>query len=229
MVAAMDLATAATFARAFSLALLDSERTDQLLIGEEISSIGRMHALKGLMAASAEGRALLAERPVMSSATVDFAALAALPPGTLGRAYADHLAACGLDPDALTVPVTRGSDDTANYLLERIRQTHDLWHTLLGLGAQGHQEVLVHAFQWPQLRMPYSALVVTFGTLKHLLAERRWPLLETALADAWRAGRDAAPLLPVYWEHHWTEPLDALRTRLGIRPATAWRAGPALA
>ena len=123
-----------------------------------------------------------------------------------------------LDPDALTVPVVRGPSAEANYLLERVRQTHDLWHTLLGLGTAPHEEVLVHAFQWPQLRMPYSALVVGFGTLKHLVPDGRWGLVTRGLARAMRAGRRAHPLLAVYWERHWEVPVAELRRRFAIEP-----------
>ena len=42
------------------------------------------------------------------------------------------------------------------------------------------------------------------------------------LPEAFRAGRRARPLLPVYWERHWEEPLEALRERLRVTPATAW-------
>lgn len=225
----MDLDTAGTFVRAVSRALVDSTETEQLLIGEEISSVGRMRALIPILEACDEGRAILAERPTLNSTTVDFKALGELPIGTVGRSYADHLQRCGLDPDALTVPVTRGASELENYLLMRVRQTHDIWHTVLGLGANGHEEVLVHTFQWPQLRMPYSALVVAFGTLKHILGEARWSVLRHTLHDAWAAGRDARPLLPVYWERHWSESMVALRARLGVRHAKLWRGLPAAA
>ncbi len=211
-----------TFARALVRAMRDSTDTDALLTGEEITSIGRMARLVPLLEATAEGRALLADRPQLTSATTDLADLARLPPGTLGREYADHVARCGLDIDALTTPVTRGATLEANWLLERVRQTHDLWHTLLGLGTAPHEEVLVHAFQWPQLRMPYSALVVGFGTLKHLVPERRWPLLHRKLPAALAAGQDARALIAVYWERHWETPLTDLRARLRVRPASAW-------
>lgn len=212
-----------TFTRVFLRALFDSSRTDDLLTGEELTSVGRMPALVPVLAASDEGRAILRERPRLSTRTLDLTALRALPPGTLGRAYTDHLARHDLDPDALTTPVTRSDDALANYLLERVRQTHDIWHTLLGLGTAGHEEVLVHAFQWPQLRMPYSALVVVFGALKHMLGEARFALLRHALRDAHAAGSRAAPLLAVHWERHWSATLDDLRARLQIRPAAAWR------
>lgn len=219
----MDLRTAATFGQAMVRALRDSSEVEQLLIGEEISSIGRMTALLDVLKGDPEGRALLDERPRISTRTVDFDALRALPEGTLGRAYVDHLARCGLDPDALTVTVTRGRSEAENYLLERVRQTHDLWHTLLGLGAQPHEEVLVHAFQWSQLRMPYSALVVFFGTLKHLIGEARLRMLRHTLLEAQRAGARARPLLPVYWERHWDEPVEQLCARLALTPAAGWR------
>ncbi len=218
----VDVETAKTFGRAFVRALRDSNETMELLTAEEISSVGRMEALLASMRASDEGRAILAERPRIDSRRVDFRTLRAKPVGTLGRDFADHLERNGLDPDALDVPVTRGRSAEANYLLERVRQTHDIWHTLLGLGAAGHEEVLVHAFQWPQLRMPYSAFVVFFGTFKHLIGEGRLRALRTDLRAAFHAGASAAPLLPIYWERHWDEPTDALRARLGVRPAHRW-------
>lgn len=219
----MNLETTTTFTRVFTRALLDSTRTDDLLTGEEISSVSRMPALAHMMRATVEGRAILAERPRITSATVDLAALRRSQPGTLGRTWTDHMDRCGLDIDALSTPVTRGQDDEANYTLERVRQTHDIWHAVLGLGIEGYEEVLVHAFQWSQLRMPYSALVVTFGALKHVIGEARWPILRHALRDASLAGREAAPLLSVHWERHWEEPLDQLRRRLCIRPSDRWR------
>ena len=216
----MKLSDGPTFLRATITALADSNETLALLTGEEISSVGRMKALVPTMRASDEGRALLRDRPRLVHRDLD--ALRALPAHTLGHAYVTHLDRCGLDPTALDVPITRAEDDEQAYLLTRVRDTHDLWHALLGLGVAGHEEVLVHSFQWPQLRMPYSALVVTFGTLKHVLGERRWTVLRRGLRRAYEAGARAEPLLPVYWERHLDEPLEAIRARLRIRPATRW-------
>jgi len=204
------------------LALGDSNQTEALLTGEEISSIGRMRALVPVLDASEEGRAILRERP--RGRDIDVGRLRAMSEGSLGRTYAAHLERCGLDPRALDTPVTRGESELDNYLLERVRQTHDLWHTVLGLGTAGHEEVLVHAFQWTQLHMPYSALVVGFGTPKHFVLEGRFGLLRTAIADAVRAGRDAAPLISFYWERHFEEPIEDVRRHLRIRPSGEWRA-----
>jgi len=64
--------------------------------------------------------------------------------------------------------------------------------------------------------------VVFFGTFKHLIGEGRLGLLRRDLAQAFRAGAGAAPLLAVYWERHWEESTDVLRERLRIRPANRW-------
>ena len=222
-VKSMNLNASRTFAVAMGKAILNSEDTDALLTGEEISSVGRMIAVEAILDSCDEGRRILADRPRLSSKTVDFDRLRGLPAGTIGHEYAAHLDREGLDPDALCVPVTRGPSDTANYLLERVRQTHDIWHTVLGLGAAAYQEVLVHAFQWPQLHMPYSALVIVFGTLKHYIGERRWPQLRWSLKAAYDAGAEAKPLICAYWEERWDQRLVDLRAEFAVRPAAEWR------
>ena len=225
---AMSAATPRTrlvldFLRAFGRSLRNSEDTHALLEAEELTSVWQMPRIRRELATHAEGRRLLIEQPLINSGTTEWDQLRALPSDRLGARYMAHLDANGLDPDALCVEVTRGPDPTSNYLLARIRQTHDIWHTMLGLGTEGYEEVLVHAFQWPQLRMNYSAAVVCFGTLKHFIAEARWRLLVgRAIRDALRAGQVASPLLAVHWEDYWDVPLSQLRQRLGVTPAEQW-------
>lgn len=207
--------------------LRDSKRTDELLVAEEIVCRGRFTKMLAELAptldADPEARALLADKPRISKATVDFDALRALPADTLGGAFARHLDRFGLDPDLLADPFGHWSGahydhPDAAYLHERYRQCHDLWHALLGLGIEGYEEVLVHAFTWAQLRIPYSALIVSFGTLKHVLLERRWDVLSRGLRAAWQAGHDAAPLLLVRWEDKWDWPLARVHETYRIAP-----------
>jgi ubiquinone biosynthesis protein COQ4 len=206
--------------------LKDSTRTDELLVAEELVCRGRFTALRKELApeidTSEEARTLLRERPRLASTEVDYAALRALPADTLGGAYVRHLDRFGLDPDLLADPAGHWSsahyaDPEAGYLHERYRQTHDLWHALTNLGVAGHEEVLVHCFTWGQLRLPYSALIVAFGTLKHVLLEGRWRTLTHELRAAWRAGLEAKPLLLVHWERRWHHPLAEIRRDYRIR------------
>jgi ubiquinone biosynthesis protein COQ4 len=206
------------FARAMWRSTLDSNKIEEIMIVEELSSINSVERAVAMLESSEEGRAMLAERPEVSKKAVDFDALRKLPEGSLGRCFVEHLEACGIDPDTLVKPMTHGRSPEANYVLERIMQTHDIWHVVVGLGTQAYEEVLLHAFQWPQLRRPFSILVLFFGVIKHFIFERRWSILFRNTPEAFRRGRVASSLLCVYWERHWEEPLADLRARLGVRP-----------
>lgn len=196
----------------------DSTKTHEIHRVEEITGRPRFRALLAAMQSTAEGQRLLAERPELSSELVDYDALRALPARAFGGAYVRHLDANGITADYQAAATRHVDDPDIAYLMRRFRQTHDVWHALLGLGITGHEEVIIHAFSYGQLRLPVSALIMVFGTMKHIVLERRWGALRHSMFDAYRAGRDAQPLMPVYWEDRWEEPLDDVRDRYGIRP-----------
>lgn len=198
----------------------DSEQTSEIHATEEITGRARFRALRASLFADGEGLELMRDRPELCSDQVDYDALRRLPADTLGAAYVRHLDDNGLSADYQAATTRYVDDPDIAYLMRRFRQTHDVWHALTDLGTQGHEEVIIHAFSWGQLRLPVSAMVVFFGTLKHIVGERRWGALRHALAEAYRHGRDAAPLLPVYWERHWAEPLGSVRKRYRVTPCS---------
>jgi ubiquinone biosynthesis protein COQ4 len=202
--------------RAVVRVMADSTRTHEIHKVEEIT--GRPTYRKLL--SSMSGSPILAERPELSSARVDYDALRRLPASTLGGAYVRHLDGNGITADYQAAPTSYVDDEQVAYLMRRYRQTHDVWHALLGLGIAGHEEVVIHAFSYGQLGLPVSAMIVFFGTLKHLVLEARWGALRHSLLEAHRVGREAAPLMPVIWEEQWGEPLDAVRARYGVRALT---------
>ncbi|MFO0744365.1 MAG: Coq4 family protein [Myxococcota bacterium] len=143
--------------------LRDSTRTDELLVAEELVCRGRFAALHAelapIIARDPEAQALLRDKPRMATDALDYPALMRQPADTLGGAYARHLARYHLDPDLLADPAGKWSgagyaDPDIAYLHERYRQTHDLWHALTGLGTEGYEEVVLHAFTWGRLRLP---------------------------------------------------------------------------
>lgn len=203
----------------------DSTKTHEIHRVEEITGRPRYRRLLAEMAATPEGRRLLAERPELSSERVDFAHLRALPASTFGNAYARHLDDNAITADYQAAATRHVDDPDMAYLMRRFRQTHDVWHALLGIGITGHEEVLIHWFSYGQLRLPVSALIMVFGTMKHLLLERRWEALRHSMLEAYRAGRDADPLLPVYWEDLWEHPLDEVRARYKVVPLDRSRFG----
>jgi ubiquinone biosynthesis protein COQ4 len=204
--------------RAIVRVLGDSTKTHEIHRVEEITGRPAYRRELRRLRTSAQGRRLLTERPELSSNSVDFAALRRLPATSLGGAYTRHLDENGISADYQAAATRRVEDPDLAYLMRRFRQTHDVWHALLGLGILGHEEVVIHAFSWGQLRLPVSALVVAFGTLKHIVGERRFGALRHSLGEAYRSGRDAAPLLEVIWEDDWATPIAEVRARYRLAP-----------
>src|SRR5205085_4671232 len=124
----------------------------------------------------------------------------------------------GITADYQAAATRHVDDPDMAYLMRRFRQTHDVWHALLGIGITGHEEVLIHWFSFGQLRLPVSAMIMVLGSLKHLVLEKRWQALRHSALEAYHAGRDATQLLGVYWEDLWDEPLAEVRAAYNIRP-----------
>lgn len=213
--------------RAVVRVLGDSGKTHEIHLVEEITGRPRYRTVLRELAGTPEGQRLLAERPELSSERVDYDRLRRLPATTLGGAYARHLDDNGITADYQAAATHHVDDPDLAYLMRRFRQTHDVWHALLGIGITGHEEVLIHWFSYGQLRLPVSALIMVFGSMKHLLLEQRWTALRRSTREAYRAGREAAPLLPVCWEDLWEEPLDRVRAIYGVRPLDRSRFGAA--
>ena len=204
--------------RAVVRVMADSDQTSEIHRVEEITGRPTYRKLLAQFRTTPEGQRLLAERPELSSDHVDYERLRGLPAHTLGNAYVRHLDGNKISADYQAAVTRHVEDEDMAYLMRRFRQTHDVWHALLDLGITGHEEVVIHAFSWGQLRLPVSAMVVTFGTLKHLVLERRWGALRHSLLEAYRAGTAARPLLGVIWEDLWAAPLDDVRARYRVRP-----------
>jgi ubiquinone biosynthesis protein COQ4 len=217
--------------------LLDSNETEDIITAEELAARSQIAYLRscGLMD-TGEGPDIMRERPDLGD--VDMDALRALPASTLGGAFARFFDNNKLTMKLYSVPALFTPDPDEAYLMCRYRHSHDIWHVLMDLSVEGHDEILLHAFSLPQSGMPSSVALMALGSLKHMLLEGRFGLMRTGLLAAYRRGRDASALLPVYWERHFEEDLDDVRARYGVRPWTAvdreaaqpWRwAGPVAA
>src|SRR5262245_36225580 len=82
---------------------------------------------------------VVAKDPVGAQALVErhrlgcpqFDALDELPPGTLGRVFADHMRSNGLDPSALP---SSDANDPLEFVIAHLYETHDIWHVVTGFG-----------------------------------------------------------------------------------------------
>jgi ubiquinone biosynthesis protein COQ4 len=163
--------------------------------------------------AAPAGQKLFDEHRTIDSRTVDLDALAALPAGTLGHAYATFLRSRGLTPEIFDAPPAGISDPRRSYVMQRMRQTHDLWHVVTGCQTDPVGELALQAFTFAQLRAPGNGLLAAAGTLRHL---RHRPGLLRDVIALYRAGTRARPLPLFAWEDHWATPLAEVRAMLGL-------------
>jgi hypothetical protein len=141
--------------------------------------------------------------------------LARLPQGTLGRVFADCLAARGYDPEFYK---KFGEDTILDYFATRLGKCHDLWHVLTGFETDVVGEMALMGFYLSQIESPFPATLIV-GGIVHLLGTRDLPRLRAAVDEVLagvRNGASAPKLYGVVWEEHWAEPLAELRQHYQI-------------
>jgi ubiquinone biosynthesis protein COQ4 len=158
-----------------------------------------------------EGMALLHEQPSIDSKSVDLEALRALPEDTLGGAYIRFLDRNKLDPDLFQAPP--GLPRAVAYVVQRLRQQHDLWHVLTGYTPDVAGELPLLGFSYAQTGAPALGLLAAVGSIRHSLREKN--LIRRVLED-YRRGKRAAFLPTMRWEGMWHRPLAEVRRELGI-------------
>ena len=174
------------------------------------------------------GRRVLAERIDLLDTLRDRAALAKLPTGTLGRAYHDFVYREDLSADGLVEASMAGGsharfdDADMKRYAERMREQHDLWHTLTGYGRDPFGEVCLLAFTYAQTRNKGLGLITLAGTWKGF--QKAGTRVPRAIWTAYRAGRHASWLPEQDWERLLRLRVDDVRRRLAIPPpARAYR------
>lgn len=214
-------------ARALAAIIQDPEQTERVLELSIYANAGSMRRRAELWFSDPAGRRLYDEARAIDSTTVDIAALAALPAGTLGHAYAEFLQSCGLTPDVFDGSPREVSDPRVAYIHQRMRQTHDLWHVLTGYNTDPASEIALQAFTFGNTGAPSTFILALAGTLRGSI---EYPRLALEVLEALQAGRRAAKLGTFPWEDHWATPLDTLRPLLNVvavRPRVAPFVAPA--
>lgn len=200
--------------RALQNLLRDPDDTHQVFVMGLVLNAERFPMFLARFSATEGGAKLLREQPTIDSKSVDFDALRALPETTLGGAYARYLDSNKLDPDLFQAP--EGLPEIPAFIARRLRQTHDIWHTLTGYKPDVAGELELQGFTFAQTRMPSSLLIALLGSLRWSHATKG---IMKRTFEGYERGRDAEFLAPVVWENHWADPLDDVRRRYRIRPA----------
>ena len=145
---------------------------------------------------------------------IDLNALKTLPAGSLGRCYADQLASQGITPDTLIdpSPVTNAQE----FVLHRLKETHDIVHVLTGFGIDGASELGLQGFNLAQNRSPLAVMLIFGGMLSALQnGESLEPMLK-ALAHGFQMGLEAELVIARKLEDGWERPLEEWRQELRL-------------
>ncbi|HXX48576.1 MAG TPA: Coq4 family protein [Myxococcota bacterium] len=187
-------------------------------------------------AASAAGRALLAERPSLASALSDREALERMQPGSLGRDYLEYLDAnrfratglLELEHDTLARWEREDglprSDWARTWFRDRLILTHDLSHVVTGYGTDGAGEAALLVFSQAQLGGWGNGLLTAGATWEMLRAFG--PRYAAYAREVWRRGRRAELLVALPWEELLPLRLPTVRRLAGLgRPEDAHPGG----
>lgn len=161
----------------------------------------------------------------------DRAWLESFPAGTVGRAYRDFLALRNFTPDGLVEESRRLGENVdaphpVAWYARRLRDVHDVWHTLTGYGTDVLGEACIAAFTHAQTGnrgLLAIAIAAAVELERHNFGRQPWA---KAITEAWTIGRDAAWLPAEDYEALFYEPLADARIRLGLKPAKTYASVP---
>ncbi len=170
------------------------------------------------------GKRLLIERPSLAARLADQEWLRSLPEGSLGREYLRFMTRSQITSDGLVAAQDAGVDpnaslevdDARQYVGDRLRDMHDLWHVLTEYGADDTGEIANLWFSVGQFGNPGMAFIAFFGMIGGKLGGRfEWPRY---CYRAYRRGRRAARLVSEPVEEMLHLPIAEVRRRLRISP-----------
>ncbi len=180
---------------------------------------------------SVEGGRIALQAQELQPILDDHATMAALPAGSVGRAYLDFVQGRKISAEGLADESRKTGDeiDAAHpyaWYARRMRDVHDLWHVLSGYQTDALGEVCVVAFSYAQTKSAGFALIALAGSneLQRLLPGHP---VRRAAWQAYMNGRRASWLPVVDYPALLAEPLVAARQRLNIAAPTHYLAIPA--
>lgn len=168
------------------------------------------------------GRAALADHRRLLDRLSDRATLAALPTGTLGRAYWEFMTEESLTAEGLVeasrIPPNAAAVDDAIWFRERNREMHDLLHVVTGYGRDPLGEGCLVAFSYAQTGQKGFAAIALFAAWRIHRARPELPVWRT-IFEGYRRGRHARWLIGADWEALLDRPVEAIRAQFAVGAA----------
>lgn len=195
-------------------ALIDPRRHDMIACLGETTGVPALQNIHHQMRNSEEGRRILTDKPRINTRTVSMESLQKLPENTLGFHYVYFLEKYNITPDS-RMAVKFMEDPELAYVMTRYREIHDLVHTIFEMPTNMLGEVTIKWVEAINTRLPMCYGGAVFGAFR-LRPKQRKHYLKRYLPWALAMGRQARPLMSVYWEQRWEQDIDELRKELNI-------------
>ncbi len=167
--------------------------------------------------ATETGSRILAEKRNLLATLEDRAYLESLPPGSLGRAYAEFMSQERLSGQGLVEASKEYRREDIGFerrlFADRLRDMHDLWHVVTGYGRDLVGEAALLAFSFAQTRNPGVGFIVAVAWLK---AKGEASFARPVIVEGYRRGRRARWLPAADWEALLPQPLERVREELNV-------------
>jgi len=163
------------------------------------------------------GRRILDEKRNLLHTLDDRDRLMQLPPGTLGRTYAEFASREQITGQGLADASEGGRrvelDPERQLFFERLRDMHDLWHVSTGFGRDLLGEAGLLAFSYAQTRNRGVGFIVAVAWLR---SRGEMAFGRQIIVEGFRRGRRASWLPAEDWEALLEQPLSTVRAKLGL-------------
>jgi ubiquinone biosynthesis protein COQ4 len=210
--------------RALRILLNDKDDTEQVFVIIRALTGKSIIRAYNRFTGTETGRRVLSEKRSLLDTLSDHDQLRAMAPDSLGRRYLEFVESESLTADGL-VEASESTErmieneNVSRYAM-RLRDSHDLWHTVTRYGRDGLGEVCLLGFTYAQTRNTGLAVIALAGGMKYARIIG-WRAM-IALWHGYMAGRRAAWLPSADWEHLLTQPLDQVRDRLRVRAPSVY-------
>ena len=171
------------------------------------------------------GAELLAEKPAMSALLNDWEQLRQLPEGSVGREYLawaerEQLTVQGLE-EAVAPVFARMPTEELEFVRNRSRDLHDLFHVLTGYGRDSGGETALLVFSSIQHGNKSLRVLSWVGLLRSAF-KGRFDIVRLRHRARHRA-RQAELLIAQPWHLLLDQPLDVVRAELGLSTPPQYR------
>lgn len=147
---------------------------------------------------------------------IDLNTLLALPSDSFGHQWAAFMQANHLNPHFFQ---NLQEHDDRSYLINRLHDTHDMWHIILNFDTSEAGEAGMNAFTYAQSGSPTTCMLMAAKLVRAIGGsdETRYQMMNN-ICRGYQLGMTAQPFLAIAWEENWSTKLSDLRKLAGIKP-----------